>query len=177
MSCANMGISQLECLQLRRLVGPAGIGKINGSGIGNPNGTVSIATIPLFQTADGLKVGAYTSPFGVPSGSGIMQVQIQCNSTGGLPMYYQIQVAPNGTASGLISSGIPSYPNELGNVTTAGFQGAHYQGLMMYNNPSSSPATIQLVIGAQGSTTAINLIYMSVNCISYGPYVSQQVDY
>ena len=173
MSAGNMGISQLECLQLRNLVGPSGIGDVNGSGIGNPNGTVVVTPISLFQTADGLQVGAYQSNFVVPSGTGVMQVQIQCTSLGGLPMYYQIQVAPNGTASGLISSGIPSYPNQLGNVTTAGFQGAYYQGLMMYDNPSSSPASVLLTVGAQNSTTAINLVYMSVYCISYGPYVSQ----
>ena len=173
MSAGNMGISQLECLQLRNLVGPSGIGAINGSSIGNPNGTVVVSNIPLFQTADGLKVGAYQSNFVVPSGSGIMQVQIQCLSLGGNPMYYQIQVAPDGTASGLISSGIPSFPNALGNVTTAGFQGAYYQGLMMYNNQSSSPATVLLTVGCQDLTTACSLRYMSVNCISFGPYVQQ----
>ena len=175
MSCANMGISQLECLQLRRLVGPSGLSDLKIQSVGSPTGSQVVSPIALFQTADGLQVGVYNSQLiTVPSGSGIMRVQIQCNSLGGLPMYYQIQVAPNGTASGIISSGIPSYPNQLGNVTAAGFQGAYYQGLMMYNNPSSSPATVLLTVGCQDLTTACSLRYMSVNCISFGPYVQQE---
>ena len=91
MSAGNMGISQLECLQLRNLVGPAGIGTLGVVGVGSQFGTVVVATIPMNPQPDGsTKSSPWVSPFTVPSGTGLLYMTVQTRTTGGVPLYYQI---------------------------------------------------------------------------------------
>ncbi len=168
MSCANMGISQLECLQLRRLVGPDGISGYTTQSVGDQNGGVVVATLPMSITPDGTSQGVYNSTMTVPSGAGFMQVTITTQTANGAAIYYRVDAAA--IASSGIPTGIYSAPNE-------GYAGYFYQGLMYYNNPSSKPVSVNLVVGCQGTApgaiTTCNLIYFAVNCISFGPYVKQ----
>ena len=168
MSAGNMGISQLECLQLRNLVGPAGIGGYTTQNVGNQNGGVVVATLQMSITPDGTSQGVYNSTMTVPSGTGIMQVTITTQTSNGSAIYYRVDAGA--IASSGIPTGIYSAPNE-------GYAGYFYQGLMYYSNPSSSPVNVNLVVGVQppvpGAVTTCNLIYFSVNTISFGPYVQQ----
>ena len=163
MSAGNMGISQLECLQLRNLVGPAGIGAVSNSQIGSTHGDVVVAQIPLNLRADGSADGDYISTFTVPSGTGMMRVQVQTNSDGGSVVAY------NFFSGESVSVGLPKDV-----AIGAGYSGWFYQGLMYYNNPSSSPATVVLNVVAQGSTQACRLLFFQVRTISFGPYVQQE---
>lgn len=168
MSCANMGISQLECLQLRRLVGPAGVGAVSTSLIGNPTSTTTILDIPMFRLPDGSALGQLTTSLTVPSGTGVMMVTVECNILGGNILYYTV-----GTSGALYMRNAPVNIN----LPQEGFSGWYYQGLTMYNNPTSVPAPIILQVGstagAPGTTVSVGLISMDVKYISYGPYVSQ----
>jgi hypothetical protein len=169
-----MGISQLECLQLRRLVGPNGIVDVKINSVGSLDGTVVVSPIALLPAVGNNSYGFYvTQSITVPSGSGIMQVQVNVATSGGAPLYYKFQPVTD-----QLQSLGPSSPASIGIPTSTtsniqNFPGWFYQGLMMYNNPTSSPAVVMLIIGCQDTTTVCNLLYFSVNCISYGPYVSQ----
>jgi hypothetical protein len=149
------------------LVGPAGIGAINGSSVGNTTGSVVVANIPLTLLANGTAKGTYTSSLTVPSGTGIMRVQIQTLTDGGSPLYYEVDVA--GTVSAILPKDI--YPG--GSVAAQGYAGWFAEGLMLYSNPTSSPIALTLTVGTQGSVQVCNLMAFSVFYISYGPYVSQ----
>ncbi len=168
MSAGNMGISQLECLQLRNLVGPTGIGFVSDQIVGNAEGTNVVANIPLTLLANGTAKGTYTSSsLTVPSGTGIMRVQIQTLTGGGSPLYYEVNSA--GTVSSILPKDI--YPG--GSVAAQGYAGWFAEGLMLYNNPTSSPIALTLTVGTQGSVQECNLLHFQVRAISFGPYVSQ----
>ena len=167
MSAGNMGIDQLECLQLRNLVGPAGIGAVSDQTLGNDTGSVIVAQIPLTLKPDGTAEGAWTTPFTVPSGTGVMRVQVQTSTSGGSALYYRIVHA------GTNSVGLPTDILPGGSVAAEGLAGWYYQGLMYYSNPSSTPAPITLTVGTQGSVQVCNLMCFSVRTISFGPYVQQ----
>ena len=168
MSAGNMGISQLECLQLRNLVGPAGIGFVSDQIVGNAGGTDAVFRFPLTYLPDSVLVGTYSSPtFTVPSGTGVMRVQVQTSTSGGSALYYRIVHA------GTNSVGLPTDILPGGSVAAEGLAGWYYQGLMFYSNPSSDPAPITLTVGTQGSTQVCNLMCFSLRIISFGPYVQQ----
>ena len=164
MSAGNMGISQLECLQLRNLVGPAGIGGYTTQSVGNQIGGVVVAPIPLVVVADGTAQGVYNSTMTVPSGSGLMQVTITSQTSNGQTVFYRVD------AGAIASSALPIFLD----AQPEGFAGYFYQGLMYYSNPSSSPVSLHLVVGCQGTVQVCNLTYFSVNTISFGPYVQQE---
>ena len=174
MSAGNMGISQLECLQLRNLVGPAGIGDLKINSVGSLSGTVVVSPIVLLPAVGYNSYGFYANQsIRVPSGSGIMQVQVNVATSGGIPKYFRFQPVTD-----QLQSLGPESPASIGfPITTVSpiqdFPGWTYQGLMMYNNPTSSPALVMLTVGCQDTVTVCDLLYFSVNCISYGPYVSQ----
>ena len=167
MSCANMGISQLECLQLRNLVGPTGIGTVGTVGVGSPFGTAVVATITMNPQPDGsTKSDAWVSPFTVPSGTGMLRVTVQTRTTGGRGLYYQIGCGEFGTTL----TPADFYDQSLNNE---GYAGLWAEGLIMYSNPSSAPAPIELIVGGTSTTTNFQLINFAVKAISFGPYVSQ----
>jgi hypothetical protein len=158
-----MGISQLECLQLRRLVGPSGISGYTPQSVGNQIGGVVVAPIPLVVVADGTSQGVYHSTMTVPSGAGIMQVTITSQTSNGQAVFYRVD------AGAIASSALPIFLD----AQPEGFAGYFYQGLMYYSNPSSNPVSVNLVVGCQGTVQVCNLTYFAVNCISFGPYVKQ----
>ena len=167
MSAGNMGISQLECLQLRNLVGPAGIGAVDSETVGSPFGDINVAPIPLTLQPDGTAKGSWTSPFTVPSGTGLLRVTVQTQLQGGSPLYYVIGCGDFG------STITPADLRGGGNVNAEGYAGWWSEELIMYSNTSSAPAPIVLIVGAQGSVQAVQLINFAVKAISFGPYVSQ----
>ena len=168
MSAGNMGISQLECLQLRNLVGPAGIGAVGSIGVGSPFGTVVVALVTLDPQPDGsTKSNAWVSPFTVPSGTGMLRVTVQTRTTGGLPLYYQIGCGEFGTTL------LPTVSLYDAAVSAEGYAGYWAEGLIMYSNPSSAPAPIELIVGGTSTTTNFQLINYQARVISFGPYVSQ----
>ena len=167
MSCANMGISQLECLQLRRLVGPSGIGTVGTVGVGSPFGTVSLANVTMIPQPDGsIKSSTWVSPFTVPSGTGMLRVTVQTRCLGGVPLYYIVGCGEFGTT--LIPANF--YGQDL---SAEGYAGTWAEELIMYSNPSSVPAPIELIVGAQGSTQGCTIINFAVKAMSFGPYVKQ----
>ena len=168
MSCANMGISQLECLQLRRLVGPTGIGAVGRNSVGSPTGNVVVATVPMNLQPDGTtKSSPWVSPFTVPSGTGMLRVTVQIRTTNGLPLYYQIGCGEFGTTL------LPTVSLYDAGVGLQGYAGFWAEGLIMYSNPSSAPAPIELIVGGTGTTTNFVLINFAVKAMSFGPYVKQ----
>ena len=167
MSAGNMGISQLECLQLRNLVGPAGIGTVGSIGVGSPIGNVVVATIPMNSQPDGsTQSDAWVIPFTVPSGTGVLFVTVQTRTTGGRPLYYRLGCGVIGAT--LIPANF--YDQSLNNE---GYAGVFAEGLIMYSNPSSAPAPIILVVGGTSTTTNFQLINFAVKAMSFGPYVEQ----
>jgi hypothetical protein len=167
MSCANMGISQLECLQLRNLVGPTGIGTVGFLGVGSQTGNVVVATIPMTPQPDGsTKSTIWVSPFTVPSGTGLVKVTVQTRTTGGRPLYYELGCGEIGAT--LIPADF--YDQSL---NAEGYAGFWASGLIMYSNPSSTPAPIILAVGGTSSTTNFQLINFAVKAMSFGPYVKQ----
>ncbi len=166
MSAGNMGISQLECLQLRNLVGPTGIGTVGSIGVGSPNGDVNVAQIPLTLLPDGTAKGLWSSPFTVPSGTGLLRVTVQTLTQGGSALYYVIGI------DGFNSTILPK--DILPGGSVEGKAGWYSEELLMYSNPRSEPATIVLFVGAQGSTQVCTLINFQVKAISFGPYVQQE---
>ena len=167
MSAGNMGIDQLECLQLRNLVGPAGIGAVGSIGVGSPFGTVNVAQIQLTLQPDGSAKGSWTSPFTVPSGTGMLRVTAQTVTSGGSALYYTIGCGEFG------STILPTDILPGGSVMAEGFGGWWSEELIMYSNSSSAPAPIVLIVGAQGSTQVCTLKNFAVKAISFGPHVSQ----
>ena len=164
MSCANMGISQLECLQLRRLVGPTGIGFVSDQIVGNAEGTDAVFRFPLTYLPDSVLQGTYSSPtFTVPSGTGVMRVTIQTIATGGSPLYYKVE------HGGTTSTAIPVFVG----APQEGFAGFYYSGLMFYTNPTSAPMQLSLTVGCQATTDHCDLLHFQVRAISFGPYVNQ----
>ena len=154
-----MGISQLECLQLRRLVGPAGIGHVD-----YPANVVNVPTY-LIPLPDGTLQGLVVSPFTVPSGTGIMKVRIQINDSGAQILYFKVVM--NDVTIGLV---IPS----SGNGQNSAGGNYFYEGLMLYTNPTSTAKPIALLIGATaGSPPNLLLTNFVINAISFGPYVKQ----
>ena len=169
MSCANMGISQLECLQLRRLVGPTGIGTVGSVGVGSSFGDVVVAVVTMNPQPDGsTKSNAWVSPFTVPSGTGMLRVTVQTRTTGGLPLYYIIGCGEFGTTL------LPTVSLYDAGLSAEGYAGFWAEGLIMYSNPSSAPAPIELIVGGTGTTTNFQLINFQARVISFGPYVQQE---
>ena len=167
MSCANMGISQLECLQLRRLVGPTGIGTLGVVGVGSQIGNVVVATIPMTPQPDGsAKSTTWTSPFTVPSGTGLLYLTVQTRTTGGLPLYYKL-------GCGVVGATLIPADFHDQSLNNEGYAGFWAEGLIMYSNPSSAPSPIVLTVGGTGSTTNFQLINFQARIISFGPYVQQ----
>ena len=167
MSAANMGISQLECLQLRRLVGPSGIGTVGSISVGSPFLDVNVTNIQLALQPDGSANGSWTSPFTVPSGTGMLRVTVQTVTSGGSALYYTIGCGEFG------STILPTDILPGGSVAAEGFGGWWAEELIMYSNPSSTPAPIVLIVGAQGSTQVATLKNFAVKAMSFGPYVNQ----
>ena len=168
MSCANMGISQLECLQLRRLVGPSGLSLVTDFTVGDPFGGTVLANIPL-TLQNGTAVGSYLSNATIPSETGIMRVTFQTLVPGAQPVYYKFQT---GTGPDTTTSvGVPV--QVAGGDGADGFAGWWYEGLMFYTNETSSPIPITVTIGAQYTATTASVLYMHVRTISFGPYVKQ----
>ena len=162
-----MGISQLECLQLRNLVGPSGVGLVTDFTVGDPFGGTVLANIPL-TLLNGTAVGSYLSNATIPSGTGIMRVTFQTTVPGAQPLYYKVQTGTPGITT---SVGIPV---DVGKGDGAdGFAGWWYEGLMFYTNETSSPIPITVTIGAQYTATTASVLYMHVRTISFGPYVQQ----
>ena len=169
MSCANLGIDQLESLQLRNLVGPDGIGAVGSIGVGSPFGDVVVATVTMNPQPDGsTKSDAWVSPFTVPSGTGMLRVTVQIRTTNGLPLYYQIGCGEFGTTL------LPTVSLYDAGVGLQGYAGFWAEGLIMYSNPSSAPAPIELIVGATGTTINFQLINFQARVISFGPYVQQE---
>jgi len=167
MSCANMGISQLECLQLRRLVGPTGIGTVGSISVGSPFGDVNVTNIQLTLRPGGTAQGSWTSPFTVPSGTGLLRMTVQTQCQGGSALYYTIGCGDFG------STILPTDILPAGSLAAEGYAGWWSEELIMYSNPSSAPAPIVLIVGAQGSTQVCTLINFAVKAMSFGPYVNQ----
>ena len=168
MSAGNMGISQLECLQLRRLVGPTGIGAVGRNSVGSPTGNVVVATVPMNLQPDGsTRSDNWVSPFTVPSGTGMCYVTVQTRTTGGVPLYYQL----NGGEIG--ATLLPDVSFYDAGLSAEGYAGFWAEGLIMYSNPSSAPSPIVLTVGGTGSTTNFQLINFQARIISFGPYVQQ----
>ena len=168
MSAGNIGIDQLECLQLRNLVGPSGVGLVTTNMAGdnyNPNSFIAIVPLTL---QDGNAVGSYLSNFTIPSGTGIMRVTFQTSIIGGQPLYYKFQ-----TGDPIVTTSV-GIPVDVGKGDGAtGFAGWWYEGLMFYTNSTSSPIPITVTIGAQYTATRASVIHMHVRTISFGPYVQQ----
>ena len=155
MSCANMGISQLECLQLRRLVGPSGIGAFQ-SKLTQPNTFVATTTGP-----SGLAQGTYTSPFTAPSGTGLIRFRMQTTTGGSMKFFYlRAGTVPTGTV-------VPSF------VSDAGFGYWFAEETIIYNNPTSSPVNLNVILttGGEGGAT---VVYFEADVLSFGPYVQQE---
>ena len=168
MSAGNMGISQLECLQLRNLVGPAGIGAVYRNSIGSPTGNVVVATVTMNPQPDGsTRSDNWVSPFTVPSGTGMCYVTVQTRTTGGRGLYYLIGCGEFGTTL----TPADFYDQSLNNE---GYAGLWAEGLIMYSNPSSAPAPIVLTVGGTSTTTNFQLINFQARVISFGPYVQQE---
>ena len=168
MSAGNMGISQLECLQLRNLVGPAGIGAVGRNSVGSPTGNVVVATVPMNLQPDGsTRSDNWVSPFTVPSGTGMLRVTVQTRCLGGVPLYYQL----NGGEIG--ATLLPTVSLYDAGLSAEGYAGFWAEGLIMCSNPSSAPAPIELIVGATGTTTNFQLINFQARVISFGPYVQQ----
>ena len=154
MSAANMGISQLECLQLRRLVGPTGIGAFK-SQVTQPNVIVNTTTGPT-----GLVQGTYTSPFTVPSGTGLIRFRMQSKAGGSIKFFaLRAGTVPTGTV-------VPSF------VSDSGFGYWFAEETIMYNNPTSSPVNLNVIL-TTGSASGATVVYFEADIVSFGPYVQQ----
>ena len=167
MSAGNIGIDQLECLQLRNLVGPAGIGHVDIVGVGSSTGNVVVETIPMTPQPDGsTQSAAWVSPFTVPSGTGLIRMTVQTRTTGGIPLYYLIGCGDFGATL------IPADWHDQ-SLNNEGYAGLWAEELIMYSNPSSAPAPIKLIVGGTNTTTNFQLINFQVRVMSFGPYVEQ----
>jgi hypothetical protein len=162
MSAANIGITQLEALQLRNLLGPKGIGSIT------KNNSTAPVQISLNTLADpNYFQGTYLTPFYVPSGTGIMYVRIEGSLPGldptALPQMLFYEVTAGASAGG----GIPIYVPVVDN------SGWIYTGVMIYSNPSATPAQISIRLGCTLNTLDCFLTNIEMDTLSFGPYVDQ----
>ena len=150
-----MGIDQLECLQLRNLVGPDGIGAFK-SQLTQPNTFVATTTGP-----SGLAQGTYTSPFTAPSGTGLIRFRMQ-TTTGGTMKFFALSAGtvPSGTV-------VPSF------VTDSGTGYWFAEETIIYNNPTSSPVNLNVILTTNGEGGA-TVVYFEVDVLSFGPYVQQE---
>ena len=159
MSAANIGISQLESLQLRDLLGPSGIGSFASTAAGFPHGGGIVQRISLTLQPNGTAVGNYNTSAVLPSGTGIMRVRVQVSCDNGSAILFGF------TMGGISPTCIPS--------AVLGVEGWFYEGILTYNNASSTPFPVVLTVHTQGSVQVCNLIYLETNLISFGPYVQQ----
>jgi hypothetical protein len=149
MSCANIGINQLEALQLSNLVGPNGIGKVTY----NNTGRISQG---LMLSAG---FGSYISPFKVPSGTGILKVRIETLVVGqSNSQIISLDFVIGQTVQLNLPYGLPA------NQTS-------YEGIMLYNNPSPTPALISVNMRLVNSSS-VTLQYFEADTLSFGPYVN-----
>ena len=157
MSAANMGISQLECLQLRRLVGPTGIGAFK-SQLTQPNTFVATTTGPT-----GLAQGTYTSPFTAPSGTGLIRFRMQTtiNAADSIK-FYAVQIGGDYQATI-----VPTFV-ALGNSYWFA------EETIVYNNPSSSPVPINVYVSTNNTATTCTVTLFEADIVSFGPYVKQE---
>ena len=156
MSAGNMGISQLECLQLRNLVGPAGIGAFQSQF------TQVNTTVTPTQGPAGEYQATYTSPFTVPSGTGLIRFRMQTtiNAADSIKFYY-VQIG-----GGYQASIVPTFV-ALGNSYWFA------EETIVYNNPSSSPVPINVTVSTNNTATTCTVTLFEADIISFGPYVSQ----
>ena len=163
MSASNIGLSQLEALQLRNLLGPSGIGSRKGQEEGKFDGSVVVATIPVELKPDGKIIGFYKSSLTCPSGTGVMRVSIQIQYAGGniTPVLYTILVGDYSIGNGSVpfNGGTPTF---------------FYEGVMTYSNNSPTDAPISLQIISTGVVQPLKLLDFAVDIISFGPYVQQE---
>ena len=159
MSCANMGVSQLECLQLRRLVGPTGIGAFQGQ-LTRASTVVPIKLSPL---GSGGYEGLYTSPFKVPSGTGLIRFRMQTtiNAADSIK-FYAVQIGGDYQATI-----VPTFV-ALGNSYWFA------EETIVYNNPSSSPVPINAIVSTNNTATTCTVTLFEADIISFGPYVQQE---
>jgi hypothetical protein len=147
MSCANIGISQLEALQLSNLVGPTGIGRVQYQNDG------LIETLAITNNK-----AVYNPRLTVPSGTGIVKIRFDTTLTASnnltpamTQLEFQINNAVQFTARGFSS----------GNV---------YEGMFMYQNQNPTPANIIVKITTV-NTSSIDTDIIFADVISFGPYV------
>ncbi len=154
MSSANMGISQLECLQLRSLVGPTGIGAFKSQA------TLQNVFVATTTGPSGLAQGTYTSPFSVPSGTGLIRFQMQ-TTTGGSMKFFWLNAGGVRTATM-----VPAF------VSDSGFGYWFAEETIIYNNPTPDPVVLSVILttGADGGAT---VTYFEADVVSFGPNVSQ----
>ena len=163
MSASNIGLSQLEALQLRNLLGPTGIGSRVHKEEGKFDGSVIVATIPVAAVPDGRLFGSYKSSLTCPSGTGMMRVSVQIQYGGGniTPVLYTILVGDYP-----IGNGVVSYSSAA--------TGFFYEGVMTYSNNSPTDAPISLNVLSYGVVQPLKLLDFAVDIISFGPYVQQE---
>jgi hypothetical protein len=152
MSASNIGISQLEALQLRNLLGPSGIGKVTY----NDTGVIS-QNLPL---DNGNTI--YISPFSVPSGTGIMRYRFQSTlvpTQGQTALIYSVQILIGDKSQSQLVYGLPAGQSI-------------YDGFMLYDNPSNAPAVIRLVLQTN-HVSSVTLTNFQAQPLSFGPYVQQ----
>lgn len=157
MSCANMGISQLECLQLRRLVGPTGIGAFKGQ-LTQVNTTVTPT-----QGPSGEYQATYTSPFTVPSGTGLIRFRMQTTIA-----------ASNEVKFYFLRTGDVSQATIVPTLVT--YAGQTYwfaEETIIYNNPTSSSQPLNVIITTSPSVSC-TITYFEADVLSFGPYVQQE---
>ena len=156
MSAGNMGISQLECLQLRNLVGSDGIGAFK-SQVTEVN-----TVVPITQNAAGEYQGTYTSTFTVPSGTGLIRLGIRTSIYAADNVKFYFLKVGTATQATLV----PTFD------TYQGFSYWFTEETIIYNNPSSSPAPLSVVITTTQAVTC-TVFYFEADIISFGPYVQQ----
>jgi hypothetical protein len=150
MSCANIGISQLDALQLRNLVGPTGIGNVTYNNTGRITQRILLSA----------GFGTYVSPFKVPSGTGIIKFRIETLVVGkSNSQIVSLDFVIGQTPQLILPYGLPL------NQTI-------YEGIMLYNNPSPTPATISVNMRLVNSSS-VTLQYFEADTLSFGPYVDQ----
>ena len=159
MSCANLGIDQLEALQIRNLVGPDGIGAFK-SQLTRASTVVPIAPS---QVLPGTYSGAYTSPFTVPSGTGLIRFRMQTTiNAADSVKFYAVQIGGDFQAT-IVPTFVP-----LGNAYWLADE------TIVYNNPSSSPAPINVIVSTNSTATTCTVTYFEADIVSFGPYVQQE---
>jgi hypothetical protein len=146
MSCANIGISQLEALQLSNLVGKDGIGRIQYQ----IDGLVETLAIRSNKAV-------YNPRLTVPSGTGIVKIRFET-----------ILTASNNLTPAMTQ--LEFKINDFVQFTARGFTpGNVYEGMFMYFNKSPNPANITINITTVNTSSIETDILADV--ISFGPYV------